>query len=41
MKVEMPIATQVYQILYEGKAPKEAVRELMRRELKVELEYPQ
>ena len=41
MKVEMPIATQVYQILYEGKAPKEAVRELMSRELKVELEYSQ
>jgi glycerol-3-phosphate dehydrogenase (NAD(P)+) len=35
--VEMPIATEVYRILYEGKDPKEAVRELMGRELKEEL----
>ena len=40
-EVEMPIATQVYQILYEGKDPKEAVRELMSRELKIELEHSQ
>ena len=37
--VDMPITTQVYQILYEGKDPKEAVRELMNRELKAELEH--
>lgn len=37
--VDMPITTQVYQILYEGKNPKEAVRELMSREPKAELEH--
>lgn len=39
MGVEMPITTQVYQILYEGKEPMEAVRALMSRELKMELEH--
>ncbi len=38
MGVDLPISTQVYQILYEGKNPKEAVKELMRRELRPELE---
>ena len=38
MKIEMPIIEQVYGILYEGKDPKAAVRELMTRELKKELE---
>jgi glycerol-3-phosphate dehydrogenase (NAD(P)+) len=38
LEVDMPIATQVYQILYERKEPKQAVKELMTRELKVELE---
>ena len=37
--VDMPITTQVYQVLYEGKNPKEAVKELMSRELKAELEH--
>ncbi len=37
--VDMPITTQVYQILYEGKDPKAAVIELMSRELKAELEH--
>jgi glycerol-3-phosphate dehydrogenase (NAD(P)+) len=37
--VEMPITEQVYRILYEGKEPKEAVKDLMGRELKVELEH--
>ena len=37
--VEMPITTQVYQILYEDKNPIEAVKDLMGRELKVELEH--
>ena len=37
--VDMPITTQVYQILYEGKNPKEAVKELMSREPKAELEH--
>ena len=39
MEVEMPITDQVYNILYGGKDPKEAVKELMTRELKVELEH--
>jgi glycerol-3-phosphate dehydrogenase (NAD(P)+) len=34
----MPIIHQVYAILYQGKDPKEAVKELMGRELKRELE---
>ena len=38
-EVDMPIANQVYQILYEGKNPIEAVKDLMGRELKVELEH--
>jgi glycerol-3-phosphate dehydrogenase (NAD(P)+) len=37
--VDMPITTQVYQILYEGKPPQVAVKELMGRELKAELEH--
>jgi glycerol-3-phosphate dehydrogenase (NAD(P)+) len=37
--VDMPITTQVYQVLYEGKNPKAAVKELMGRELKAELEH--
>jgi glycerol-3-phosphate dehydrogenase (NAD(P)+) len=36
MKVEMPITEQVYCILYHNKKPKEAVTELMERDLKVE-----
>jgi len=36
--VEMPITTQVYQILYENKEPKEAVKELMSRKLKMEMD---
>ena len=39
MNVDMPITTQMYQIIYEEKDPKEAVRELMTRELKAELEH--
>ena len=35
MKVEMPIIEQVYYILYQNKDPKEAVIELMGRDLKV------
>ena len=37
--VELPITEQVFRILYEGKVPSEAVRDLMTRELKVELEH--
>jgi len=36
--VDMPITSQVYEILYKGKDPKIAVRDLMTRELKPELE---
>jgi len=39
MGVEMPITTQMYQILYEGKEPRDAVRELMARELRGEIEH--
>ncbi|MBW1765700.1 MAG: NAD(P)-dependent glycerol-3-phosphate dehydrogenase [Deltaproteobacteria bacterium] len=37
MDVEMPIISQVYDVLYQGKDPKEAVRALMTRELKREM----
>jgi glycerol-3-phosphate dehydrogenase (NAD(P)+) len=36
--VEMPITVEVYRIIYEGKDPREAVRDLMTRELKGEME---
>jgi len=36
--VDMPIINQVYEILYQGKEPISAVRELMTRELKKEME---
>ena len=39
MGVAMPITREVYRILYEGKDPKDAVRELMLRDLKTEREY--
>lgn len=39
MGVDMPFTNQVYQILYEGKDPKDAVKELMGRELREELEH--
>ena len=34
--VDMPIVDEVYQLLYEGKEPKQAVKDLMNRELKDE-----
>ena len=37
--VDMPIIQQVYEILWEKKDPRAAVKELMTRELKVELEH--
>jgi len=37
--VDLPITEQVYRILYEGKDPLEAVKDLMTRELKIELEH--
>jgi glycerol-3-phosphate dehydrogenase (NAD(P)+) len=36
LNVPMPITEQVYKILYQKKDPKEAVTELMTRDLKVE-----
>ncbi|NTU48353.1 MAG: NAD(P)H-dependent glycerol-3-phosphate dehydrogenase [Syntrophobacteraceae bacterium] len=39
MQVEMPICEKVYQVLYEDKEPQTAVRELMERELKQEVEH--
>jgi glycerol-3-phosphate dehydrogenase (NAD(P)+) len=38
MKVEMPITGEIYQVLYEGKAPLAALESLMRRENKAENE---
>jgi glycerol-3-phosphate dehydrogenase (NAD(P)+) len=38
MGIEMPITTEVYNIIYKGKDPRDAVKELMTRELKAELE---
>ncbi|MBI2359787.1 MAG: NAD(P)-dependent glycerol-3-phosphate dehydrogenase [Deltaproteobacteria bacterium] len=35
--VEMPIVEQMYGVLYEGKRPREAVRDLMQRALKAEI----
>ena len=35
--VEMPIVEQMYKVIYEGKKPAEAVRDLMQRSLKPEL----
>jgi len=39
MGVTMPITREVYRILYEGKDPRDAVRELMMRDLKAEREF--
>ncbi|EMG36894.1 glycerol 3-phosphate dehydrogenase (NAD(P)+) [Desulfocurvibacter africanus PCS] len=36
LEVELPITEQVYEVLYNGKDPEQAVRELMTRELKQE-----
>jgi len=36
--VEVPLVTAIYKILYDGLAPKEAIKKLMTRELKDELE---
>jgi glycerol-3-phosphate dehydrogenase (NAD(P)+) len=38
LRVDMPIVAAVYKILYEGLAPKDAIKKLMARELKDELE---
>ncbi len=37
LAVEMPIVEQMYRVLYEGKKPLEAVRDLMQRSLKAEI----
>lgn len=39
MGVDMPIVDQIYETLYKGKDPLQAVKELMTRELKKELEH--
>ncbi|NLG77830.1 MAG: glycerol-3-phosphate dehydrogenase, partial [Xanthomonadaceae bacterium] len=36
LEVEMPISEQIYRVIYEGVAPKDAVKELMSRALKPE-----
>jgi glycerol-3-phosphate dehydrogenase (NAD(P)+) len=36
--VDVPLVTAIYKILYEGLAPKEAIKKLMTRELRDELE---
>jgi len=38
MGIEMPITTEVYHIIYEGKDPRRAVKDLMTRQLKEELD---
>jgi glycerol-3-phosphate dehydrogenase (NAD(P)+) len=38
MGIEMPITTEVYNVVYKGKDPRKAVKDLMTRQLKVELE---
>ncbi len=38
MEVEMPICEQVYKVLYEDKDPKMAVRDLMDRDLRHEMD---
>jgi glycerol-3-phosphate dehydrogenase (NAD(P)+) len=38
LNVEMPICHEIYRILYEDLAPKEAVHRLMTRDLKQELD---
>lgn len=35
-RVEMPITEQIYQVLFEGKSPEQAVEDLMRRDLRPE-----
>jgi glycerol-3-phosphate dehydrogenase (NAD(P)+) len=37
LNAEMPIVEQMYKVIYEGKQPDEAVRDLMQRSLKPEL----
>jgi glycerol-3-phosphate dehydrogenase (NAD(P)+) len=37
LEIEMPIVEQMYRVIYEGKRPAEAVRDLMQRSLKSEL----
>src|SRR5262249_34976523 len=36
--VEMPITTEVYEVLYEGKSPRQAVADLLAREAKPEFD---
>ena len=38
MGIQMPITAEVYNIIYKGKDPRKAVKDLMTRQLKVELE---
>ena len=35
--IEMPISAEVEQILFEGKTPQQAIKDLMERELKAEI----
>jgi len=38
MDIDMPITTEVCNVIYQGKDPRKAVKDLMTRELKVEIE---
>lgn len=40
LKIDMPITHQTYMVLYKNKSPKNAVSELMSRDLRYELDPP-
>ena len=39
LKIDMPICRQVYEVLFAGKDPQQAITELMTRPLKMEIEF--
>ena len=38
-KVEMPICNEIYQVLYENKKPRKALKDLMSRKLRLEYDF--